>query len=283
MTQQHGLVAQALSPGDVAGEGSQVGLFASIGSQSLGGAGRAALGHGLTVSATIFETRATYDSQGYGLAILHPSVTYGGSLRWLLPAGEIRPFVEGGGWIAPDTNLEFRRAYMNGAGVAIGVSRPGGDLSYYYGRAGAVVDLRRLGRVTASGEFGRERLGTDGYDETLSNADPFEAHMATASDRLNIVKGQAAWTYDLGRRLGFTLNGGYAHGFDYHTSLAVSVPGIGTLSSTLRNVNWVEYGGSVSYRFLPHAYVAVFASGIAGSERLVGTETHAGIAIRVGF
>jgi hypothetical protein len=284
MTQHHSLVAQALSPSDVAGEGNQVGLFASVGSQSVGGAGRISLTHGFTASATIFETSATYDGHAYGQAILHSSITYGGSLRWLQPSGKIQPFAEVGGWIAPNADLEFRRAYANGSASAVGVSKPSGNLSYYYGRTGVVIKLRSIGRLTASGELGRELLRTGSYDEALSNADPFEAHYGLASDRLTVVKAQTAWTYDLTEKIGINLNGIYGHGFAHRSSLAVFVPGIGTLSPRgLRDATWIEYGGSVSFRFLPHASVALFASGITGNQEQVGTETHIGAAIRANF
>lgn len=284
MTQEHGLTALALSPADVAGEGSQIGIFLAGGSQAMGATARFRLGAAITVSGALFETSASYDSAIYGSARLRRSTTIGGSLRWLLPSGRFRPFVEGGGWIVPRADLAFTRAYANGAGVAVATSDPYGTLSYYYGRAGIVVGVQGLGRITVSGEIGRERLATDAFDETLSNQNPFEAHMAAGSDRLNIAKGQVSWNGQIGRRIGVSLSGGYSHGFDYHSGLAATVPGIGTLSpSRLSAIDWAEYGASVSYRFAPNAAISLFGTGVAGGDRAVGSERHGGIALRVGF
>ena len=284
MTQEHGLVAQALSPADVAGEGSQIGIFVATGSQSEGATGRVAIGRSITVSAALFETSASYDSRSYGSASLHHSTTIGGSLRWLSPNGTLRPFLEGGGWIVPDADLSFTRAYMNGAGTAIGQTDPGGSLSYYYARAGVVGDLGGLGRVTVSGEIGRERLHTGHYDETLSIKDPFEAHSSTGTDRLDVAKAMATWNHDLTSKIGFSLTGGYSHGFDHSSDLAVRVPGIGTLSpSKTGTTGWAEYGASISYRFMPNATFSLFGDGVAGGRREVGRETHGGVALRVGF
>lgn len=284
MTQEHGLVAQALSPADVAGEGSRIGIFAATGSQSAGATGRWALGPSFILSGALFETSASYGSARYGSAALHRSTTVGGSLRWLLPDGKVRPFVEGGGWIVPDADLSFMRAYANGAGVATGTSHPGGSLSYYYARGGAVADLAALGRFTLSGEIGRERLHTGHYDESLTRDDPFEAHSSAGDDRLDVAKALASWSHDLTHAIGFSLTAGYAHGFDHRTDLQVTVPGIGTLApSRIRDIDWAEYGASVSYRFMASATISAFASGVAGNHREVGSETHAGIALSVGF
>ena len=284
LTQEHGLVAQALSPADVAGEGSQIGVFAATGSQSEGATGRFALGSSFMISGALYETSASYNSRVYGSASLHRSTTLGGSLRWLLPTGTFRPFVEGGGWIVPHADLAFTRAYMNGAGVAVGHTDPGGSLSYYYGRTGIVGDLSSFGRLTLSGEIGRERLHTGRFDETLSNKDPFEAHSAAATDRLYVAKAQASWTHDLTGRISFALTGSYDRGFDYKSDLLVSVPGIGTLApSKIKNIDWAEYGASISYRFALNATLSLFGDGVAGGKRCVGSERHGGVAVRVNF
>lgn len=284
MTQQHGLVAQALSPADVSGEGSRIGVFAATGSQSLGATGRWAIGSSIIVSGALFETSATYNSSRFGSASLRRSTTVGGSLRWLMPSGTVRPFAEAGGWIVPDADLAFHRAYINGAGIATGTARPGGSLSYYYGRAGAVLDSGSFGRLTLSGEIGREQLHTGRFDETLTRDDPFEAHYSAGNDRLTIAKAVASWSHDLTRRIGFSLSAGYSHGFDHRSSLAVSVPGIGTLGTeTSGHVGWAEYGAKISYRLMPNATIGVFGSGVAGNRKDVGEETHVGIALNVDF
>lgn len=284
MTQQHGLVALALSPADVAGQGSEVGIFAAVGSHAEGASGRVALGRSVFISAALFNTSANYGDSIYGNVSLHSSLTLGGSLRWVLPEGRVRPFVEGGGWIVPHADLAFTRAYMNGAGVAIGRTDPGGSLSYYYGRLGAVLAAGGLGRFTLSGEIGRERLHTGRFDEGLDDRDPFEAHSTAGSDGLTIAKAEASVDHDLTSRLGFAVYGSYACGFNQRTSLAVYVPGIGTLSpSTTGSFGWGEYGASLNYRLTMRLTLSLFGTGVTGDDRHVGRENHGGIALRFGF
>jgi hypothetical protein len=238
---------------------------------------------GLIISAAVFETRESYDAGPYGYVRLRPSITLGGSVRYLLPSGLVRPFAEVGGWTVPDSDLEFRRAYTNGAGVAVGISRPDSDLSYFYSRIGLVARLGQLADLTIAGEIGRERLGTGAFGEALSRDNPFEATFTAGRDRFTVAKGQLAVSRDLSAQVGFSLWGAYARTFDRTNSVEATIPGIGTLGLTGNETEWFEYGGSVSFRFAPNASIAVFGTGISGNRRTVGSQTHGGIAVRMGF
>ena len=283
LAQHNGLVSQALGPMDVAGEGSQVGVFAAGGSLSAGVAARFALGERWVISAAVVQSDASYASTGYGYARLTDTTTIGGSLRWLSRPATVRLFAEGGGWAAPSASLEFRRAYVNGAGFATGISKPDGDLSYVYGRIGTVLRLGPVDHVTGLVEGGREHLGVGRYDETLSNANPFDAHYGSAGDTLTVGKVGAAWTHDIGR-FSLSLSGQFVHAFDYSTDLSVTVPGIGTLTpATPSSIDWAEYQGRIVYRLTPKIELGVFASGVSGSARFVSSDIHAGVSAKLSF
>src|SRR5262245_33954215 len=67
-----------------------------------------------------------------GMGAVATRYIYGGSGWW-------HPFLEAGGWMAPDAALSFSRWYMNGAGMATGPGESHGDLSYLYVRSGLLI------------------------------------------------------------------------------------------------------------------------------------------------
>jgi hypothetical protein len=284
MAQHHGLVAPALNPANVSTTRNEIEVFAASGSSSVGIAARLVPAAGFMVSAAAIVSQSTYDGRDYGYADLRSSVTFAGAMSYLRRQGKVRPYGEIGGWITPDARLEFMRTYMNGAGTAIGVSSPDADMSYYYGRAGIVTNLNRAITLNLGGELGRETLKTKAFTETLSSLNPFEATFAAAQDDLTVSKAFVTLRSNDEAKLGFSLTGAYAQTHDYRSNISARVPGIGVIGNIeLGDADWVEYTASISYRLRPAASISVFANGISGQSRLIGSKGHFGVSFQAGF
>lgn len=278
MAQQHGL-ANPLLGGDKPLEGgSEVGVFGMGGSAAGGGFARYATGGGLAVLAGV-----SYGEEAYQDASIEDSLMGALALRWLDPsAAAWRPFVEAGGWLAPEADLEFERSYMNGAGTTTGIGKTHGDVSYYYGRAGIVFDLGKREQVVLSAEIGRDRLEVDGYSETLAG-NPFNATVAPGTDEMDLAKARLAWSFGVAPRMDATLWAAGVYGFNRESDLVASVAGIGLLTAvTEDDTAWAEYGARVGYAVTETVTFDVFVNGVSGDGD-IGTRVHGGGGLRYRF
>ena len=258
-------------------EGSHAGVLATAVTTSAGVSGKLSFG-GLSLLGGVSWAR----DKG-GRAELDGAVTVAGALRYALPAGgAVRPFAEAGGWTAPNAKLRLSRAYINGAGTAVGIGDTEADISYYYVRAGAAL-AAGPGELALSGEIGSGRLDMDAYVEPLSASNPFEASVGARSERMTILKLRGQYSIDLAPGLAATVWGGAIWSRpDEDQRLVASVPGVGTMTAGSPRERWSEFGARLAYDLRPGVTVELFADGSTG-EKGVGDGAHAGLALRTRF
>ena len=278
MAQQHGLAASLLGANQPMGIGSEAGIFASAGSASAGGTGRFSNGHGLSLLGGVAWAREDYPN-----ADLKNSFMAASAVQYVHDGfSKVRPFVEAGGWIAPNASLSFTREYMNGAGTSLGTGSTKGTLSYGYGRAGLMLVANTASQLVLSGEYGRERLTTGGYAEN-TNANPFNAIVAGSNDTMDVVKARIAGSHQLTSTLDGTLWAAQVWGFKRRSDVTATVAGIGTLASAaLGDAQWTEYGARLGYKVMQAVTLDVFMNGVSGGNS-IGTKVHAGAGMRYRF
>ena len=279
MAQQHGLAAPLLGGDKPMGTGNEAGVFASVGSAAAGGFLRYSFGGGFSLLGGLSYAKETYpdaDLRQVGIGALALQYIHGGSSWW-------HPFVETGGWIAPNASLSFSRTYMNGVGMATGTGATHGDLSYYYARAGFLLAHSRFNQVALAAEYGRERMAVDAYTEPLSAQNPFEAHVAAGTDTVDLAKLRLAWSHRLTHHLDTTVWLAGVRGFHRQSELVASVPGIGTLMPVgLDALTWAEYGARIGYRLTNAVTIDAFVNGVSGRDG-IDTRVHTGAALRFQF
>jgi probable HAF family extracellular repeat protein len=278
MAQHHGFAAPLLGADKPMESGNEAGVFASAGSAAGGGFMRYGFGQGFSVLAGL-----SYAKENYPDADLDHAFTGALALRYLYSsAGWWHPFVEGGGWLAPNASLDFSRQYANGAGVATGTGYTSGDLTYLYARAGILVAPTRDDQVALSAEVGRERMSVDGYTEAVAG-NPFEAHVAPGTDTADLAKLRLQWSHRFTSTLDTTLWIAGVRAFNRESGLVAMVPGIGTLTpSALGDFNWAEYGARVGYKLTDATTLDLFVNGVSGSDG-VDTRVHGGVGLRFRF
>jgi hypothetical protein len=257
------------------GLGNEIGMYASAGSAAAGGNARYSFGNGFTVLGGI-----GYAREDYANANLKNSFTGAGALRYVWDGPWWRPFIEGGGWYAPNTDLTFYRSYANGAGLATGMGNTHGDLSYYYGRAGFLLAKTQQSQFVISGEIGRQELKTSAYLEQDGPQNPFYAYVSAGTDGMNVTKARASFSHAFDAKFDATLWGAWAYGFNRTSNVTSTMFGVGTLTpAALTNLNWFEYGARLGYRLTQNMTLDVFANGVTG-EGVINTKVHVGGGLR---
>jgi hypothetical protein len=279
MVQEQGLAAQLLGENGSIGSGTEIGVFALAGSAEGGGAGRIGFGNGFSVLGGL-----AYQEEKLKNVEVKDAVMGALALRYVYGEwGRLRPFAEIGGWTAPDASLSFKRAYANGAGLALGKPQMHGSLSYAFGRTGAAFAVSPSDEASFSAEIGREWLRTGVAYETMSNANPFEASYPSATDSFNVGKVRLGWSHVFSPSIDATVWIAGAKAFGATSGLQAAIPGLGTLRpGKLTNANWAEYGGRPGYKITPNATIDVFADGASGGNG-VGTRLHVGAGFRYSF
>lgn len=279
MAQQHGLAMPLLGGDKPMGDDSEIGVFGQAGSGQGGGYARFVNAAGFAVLGGV-----SYGYEDYDTASIDNALMGALAVRYLAPGTVAwRPFVEAGGWLAPDADFEFQRTYANGAGTASGIGNTEGKVSYLFARAGSLFDMGHNGQVAISAEVGRERLDIKGYSETLSAANPFNAYVSEGTDTMSILKARAQWSAALGYGFDATLWGAAVYGFDRDTALEASVAGIGTMTALVdETVVWAEYGARVGYAISAAATFDVFVNGVSGQDG-IDTRVHGGAGLRYRF
>jgi hypothetical protein len=283
MAQQHGLAAPLLGGNQPIAHTNQAGVFGAVGSAQGGGTLRVGLAPGFAVLAGLSYGRADFED-----AEIDDSLIVAAALRYVSPTGlgqqAWRPFVEGGAWFAPDAGLEFERHYMNGAGTARGIGHTDGDLSYYFGRIGALLDLGPRHQIALSTELGHERMEVDGYAEPLSQRNPFEATVAPGTDSMDLAKARAQWSFGLSQRFDATLRAAAVYAFDQESGLIAAVPGAGVLAPVIDDDSWwAEYGARIGYAVTETVTLDLFFDAISGFDEVTDTRAHGGVGLRVVF
>jgi hypothetical protein len=224
-----------------------------------------------------------YAEEEGGRAELRESLTVAAALRYIHDGGgAIRPFAELGAWKARDTSLRLSRGYTNGAGTAEGVGDTRGDISYYYVRAGVAI-AGRSSELALSGEIGRSRLDLEGYLETLSATNPFEATVAARSERMTVYRLRGQYSHSFAPGLDGTLWASAVWGrHGSGSGIAAAVPGVGILAAFPEDPAWAEFGARVGYDITRQFRVEAFADFSTGEDE-VGRGGHGGLALITRF
>lgn len=279
MAQQHGLAAPLLSDDKPITSNNHVGAFGYGGSASGGGFAQFANDAGLAVLMGVSYAQEDIDS-----AAMTDNVLVAGALRYVVPTGQVwRPFIEGGGWIAPKADLEFDRTYTNGVSTATGKGTTQGDLSYLFGRAGVLFDFGSRHQLSVSGEIGKERLDANGYAEATPG-NPFNATIGAANDQMDIAKVRVIYNFGVTQKVDAALWAAGDFAFDRDIAVAANIAGGGSFSaSALNGTSWAEFGGRVGYALTDSVTLDVFANGVAGDPNEIQTRVHTGADLRYQF
>lgn len=278
LAQQHGLASPLLGADKPIEAKSEVGVFAAYGSATAGGFLRASTSYGLSLLGGISYAKENYP----GADIDHMAI---GALavQYVYGTNPWRPYVEAGGWYAPEAALSFSRTYANGAGTATGVGHTHGDVGYLYGRLGLIVDVTRGSQFAVSAEIGRERMTTGAYNEQLSAANPFEAHASAGTDQTDIAKARMQWSQRLAHWIDGTVWVAGVQAFNRTSDFSATVPGVGKLIPTITDsAPWVEYGARLGFAVTDAWTVDAFATGVSGGNG-IDTRVHGGAALRFRF
>jgi hypothetical protein len=279
MAQQHAFAVPMLGGDKPIDNSSEAGIYASAGSAAAGGYARYATGSGLALLAGVGYGRENYDQTS-----IDDSIMGALALRYIVPTSSSwQPFLEGGGWWAPDADMEFERTYMNGAGTATGTGSTNGDLGYAYGRAGVLFNIAPHEQLAASVEYGREWLEVDAYSEAVGASNPFDAHVSAGSDTMDLAKARLQWSFDFAKHYDATVYVAGVYGFNRESDLVATVAGVGTLAAVNEDDTvWVEYGARVGYAVTENVTLDVFANGVSGEDQ-IDTRVHTGAGLRVRF
>ena len=79
-----------------------------------------------------------------------------------------------------------------------------GDLSYVYGRVGAILVQNAVNQVVISAEGGHEWLDLQAYSEATGPENPFDASVSSGHQAINDVKLRSQWSHAFDDRWDFT-------------------------------------------------------------------------------
>jgi hypothetical protein len=279
LVQDRGFTAPLLSPNDPVSGPSALGGFAAAGSAAIGLAGRVDLTPGLALLGGVSYGGETYQD------ISAANVLSGAiSLRYaFVGLGPSHPFVEAGVSGASIGQLTLSRTYADGAGVALGRGKTGGDALNYFGRAGWVFAVNKADELALYGEYGQaiQRIGA--YVEPVSMANPFEAAVAGGTDSMQIAKLGVKYNHGLGGALTFGVNLGVAESLNVHEGVNAAVDGIGVVRpARVGDQTWAEYGAKFSCQLKSGSQVGLFLDGASGGPS-IGTSIHGGLAFTARF
>ncbi|MBS0252599.1 MAG: hypothetical protein JSR78_16205 [Proteobacteria bacterium] len=279
MAQQHGLAAPLLGDDKPITNKNHVGAFGYAGSASGGGFAQFANDAGLALLMGVSYAQEDIDS-----AAMTDNVMVAGAVRYVLPTQKIwRPFVEVGGWIAPNADLDFDRTYMNGADTATGKGTTQGDVSYLFGRAGVLFDFAPRHQLLVSGEIGKERLDTNGYAEPTTG-NPFNATFGAANDQMDIAKVRVIYNVGITEKVDAAVWAAGDFAFDRDIGVSANIAGGGLFTASAQNgTSWAEFGARVGYALTESVTLDVFANGVAGDPQDIQTRVHSGADLRYQF
>jgi hypothetical protein len=255
-----------------------VSAFGSAGSFSAGVHGRKNLTSNLSLLAGIAYTQ--YGEGGYNVT----SAPIGAlALRYdFTDWGSSRPFFDIGTILSPFEKVRYNRNYMTSLGPVALQSQTDSENYGVYGRAGWISRLSGRDEIAASVEIWQLWQRVKGYQDPAVAFNPFDASIATGTDRTNLVKVGAQWTHLFGSSVEGNVNGGFVQSFATGSGIVATVTGDGVIVPTLGNQNWFEYGIRLGYRVTNAAVVDVFANGTLGPQP-VGNTIHGGVGLRINF
>jgi hypothetical protein len=121
-----------------------------------------------------------------------------------------------------------------------------------------------------------------GYADNTVAFNPFDANIATATDRTGLVKIGGQWTHLFAGNIETNINGGWVQSFASHSGIVATVTGDGIVVPTMGNQVWFEYGGRLGFRVHKGWIVDLFANGTLGPQP-VGNTVHGGVGLRINY
>jgi len=256
-----------------------VSAFGSAGSFSAGLHGRKELTPNLSLLAGIAYTQ--YSEGGYSVT----SAPIGAiALRYdFVDWGSSRPFFDIGAILSPFEKVRYNRSYNTTFGGPVSLDSQTNSSNYgVYGRAGWINRLSPRDELAASVEVWQLWQRVSGYSDPSVAFNPFDASIATGTDRTNLVKVGAQWTHLFGDMVEGNVNGGFVQSFASHSGIVATVTGDGIVTPTMGNQNWFEYGGRLGFRITKGWVADLFVNGTLGPQP-VGNTVHGGIGLRINY
>ncbi len=256
-----------------------VSAFGSAGSFSAGIHGRKELTPNLSLLAGIAYTQ--YSEGGYHVT----SAPIGAfALRYdFVDWGSSRPFFDIGTILSPSEKVRYRRAYMTSLGPVSLESNTSSENYGAYGRAGWISRISPRDEVAASVEVWQLWQRVKGYTDPTVAFNPFDATIATGTDKTNLVKVGGQWTHLFGNSVEGNINGGFVQSFAANSGIVATVTGNDTaVTPTMGNQSWFEYGGRLGFRITKGWVADLFVNGTAGPQP-VGNTIHGGLGLRVNY
>jgi hypothetical protein len=255
-----------------------ISAFGSAGSFSAGIHGRKEITPNLSLLAGIAYTQ--YSEGGYHVT----SAPIGAfALRYdFTDWGKSRPFFDIGAILSPSEKVRYHRNYDTSLGAVSLDSNTSSSNYGAYGRAGWITRLSPRDEVAASVEVWQLWQRVNGYTDPASAFNPFDATIATGTDRTNLVKVGGQWTHLFGSSLEANVNGGYVHSFASHSGVVATVTGNGIVAPNMGDQGWFEYGSRLGYRITQGWVADLFVNGTLGPQP-VGNTIHGGLGLRVSY
>jgi hypothetical protein len=272
--------------------------FGSAGSFSAGIHGRKEITQNLSILAGLAYTQ--YGESGYKVTDA-PIGAF--ALRYdFTDWGSSRPFFDVGAILTPFEKVSYSRNYSSGQvnffdGTPVGTpqavaTQSSTNASDYgvYARAGWITRLSPRDEIAGSVEVWQLWQTVNGYTESTGTPNtfgivpnPFNATIATGTDRTNLAKVGAQWTHLFGDSIETNVNGGFVQSFGNHSGLVAAVTGYeDSITPVIGNQYWFEYGGRVGYRITQGWTADLFLNGTAGPQP-VGFTLHGGLGLRVSY
>src|SRR3982074_2641132 len=255
-----------------------ISAFGSAGSFSAGVHGRKNLTSNLSLLAGIAYTQ--YSEGGYSVT----SAPIGAfALRYdFADWGSSRPFFDIGTILSPFQKVRYRRSYMTSLGP---VTLDSQTTSEDYGGscpAGWISRFSPRDEIAASVEIWQLWQRVKGYTDPAVAFNPFDASIASGTDRTSLVKVGGQWTHLFGNSVEGNVNGRFGPSFATHSGIVATVTGDGTVVPTIGNQSWFEYGGRLGFRIAQGWVADLFVNGTAGPQP-VGNTIHGGVGLRVNY
>src|SRR5229473_5454064 len=179
-----------------------VSAFGSAGSFSAGVHGRKEITPNLSLLAGIAYTQ--FSENGYSVT----SAPIGAfALRYdFTDWGSSRPFFDIGAILSPFEKVRYGRSYMTSLGAVSLDSQTDSSDYGVYGRAGWISRLSPRDEVAASVEVWQLWQRVNGYTDPTVAFNPFDASVASGTDRTNLVKIGGQWTHLISNSVEGNLN-----------------------------------------------------------------------------
>ena len=255
-----------------------VSAFGSVGSFTAGVHGRKELTNNLSLLAGLAYTQ--YSENGYHVT----SAPIGAfALRYdFTDWGSSRPFFDIGTVLSPFQKVRYSRSYTTSLGdVSLDSSTNSADYGVY-GRAGWVTRLSPRDEVAGSVEFWQLWQRVSGYSDPMLAFNPFDATIATGTDRTSLAKLGGQWTHLFSSSVEGNINGAYVQSFASHSGIVAAVTGDGLVTPTMGNQGWFEYGGRLGFRITKGWVADFFVNGTVGPQP-VGNTIHGGVGLRINY